>query len=79
VTYKAYLDHIKAKTGHDPEYYRTEAARRGLTTHRELLAWLKTDGGLGHGRANAMILYIRETEVAKRKIAADARRSAAKR
>ena len=25
----------------------------------ELLAWLKSDIGLGHGHANAMILYLR--------------------
>ena len=79
VTYKAYLDNIKAKTGHDPEFYRAEAARLGLTTHRDLLVWLKTDCGLGHGHANAVILYIREPELAKRKIAADERHAATRR
>ncbi len=74
MTYKAYIDHIRAKTGHDPEYFRAEAHRLGLTTHAELLKWLKSDEGLGHGHANAIILYLREPELAQRKIALDARK-----
>jgi hypothetical protein len=76
MTYKAYLDNIEAKTGQGPEYYRKEAQRRGLTQHAELLKWLKGDCGLGHGHANAMILYIRHPEIAKGKLAADARKPA---
>jgi hypothetical protein len=72
LTYTAYLENIKAKTGKDPEYYRGEAARLGLTTHAELLKWLKTDCGLGHGHANALILYIRDTKIAKAKLSAEA-------
>ena len=30
-----------------------------VAEHSELLAWLKSDIGLGHGHANAMILYLR--------------------
>lgn len=73
MTYKAYIDNIRAKTGHDPEYFRAEAAKRGLTKYSELLRWLKSEEGLGHGHANAMILYIQDPKVAKAKIAADAR------
>ena len=73
MTYKAYLDNIQAKTGRSPEDFRKMAAQKGLTTHAELLKWLKTECGLGHGHANAMILYIREPELAKKKVAADAR------
>jgi hypothetical protein len=75
VTYKAYIDNIREKTGKDPEYYRGEASRLGLTKYGELLKWLKADCGLGHGHANAMILYIQQPELAKRKIAADARKA----
>jgi hypothetical protein len=42
---------------------------------RELLTWLKSDYGLGHGHANAVIMYIREPELAKRKLAEDARKA----
>lgn len=75
MTYKAYIDKIKEKTGKDAEYFRTEAARLGLVKHAELLKWLKTDCGLGHGHANAMILYIQHPALAKHKIAEDARQA----
>jgi len=74
VTYKAYIDNIKAKTGKDPEYYREEAKKKGLAKHGELLAWLKSDCGLGHGHANAIILYIQDPELARKKILEDARK-----
>ncbi len=47
------------------------AKKKGLVKHSELLAWLKTDCGLGHGHANAIILYIQNPELAKKKILAD--------
>lgn len=47
MTYKAYIDNIKAKTGKDPEYFQTLAKEKGLTKYGELLAWLKTDFDLG--------------------------------
>jgi hypothetical protein len=75
VSYKAYIDTIKAKTGKDPEYFREMAEKRGLTAHGELLSWLKSDCGLGHGHANAIILYIRNPSVAKQKLAEDARKA----
>ncbi|HEV2317642.1 MAG TPA: DUF4287 domain-containing protein [Thermoplasmata archaeon] len=74
MTYKAYIDNIRAKTGKGPEYYQGEAQRLGLSKYGELLKWLKTDCGLGHGHANAMILYIQQPKLAQRKIAADAKK-----
>ena len=74
MTYKAYIDNIKAKTGKDPEFYRGEAKKKGLVKHGELLEWLKSDCGLGHGHANAIILYIQSPELAKRKILEDAKK-----
>jgi Domain of unknown function (DUF4287) len=66
VTFKAYLDNIKAKTGESPEDFFELAAKKGfvekgkiVAKHAELLAWLKQYMGLGHGHANAMILYLR--------------------
>ncbi len=69
MTYKAYLDNIYAKTGKTAEDYRKAAKEKGLTKYDELLKWLKTDCGLGHGHANAVILYIKDPELAKRKVA----------
>ena len=74
MTYKAYIDNIKAKTGKTPEDYVKMAKAKGLTKYGELLQWLKTDCGLGHGHANAIILYIQNPELAKRKIAEDAKK-----
>jgi hypothetical protein len=68
MTYKAYLDNIQAKTGKTPEDYRKLAKEKGLAKYGELLKWLKTECGLGHGHANALILYIQNPELAKRKI-----------
>jgi len=78
VTDKAYIDNIKAETGKGPEQYLAMAKRKSLTTHGELLAWLKTDVGLGHGHANAIILYIKDPALGKKKISEDAKREAAK-
>ena len=72
MTYKAYIDNIYAKTGKTPEDYRKMAREKGLVKYGELLKWLKTDCGLGHGHANAIILYIQNPALGK-KIAEDAR------
>ena len=74
MTYKAYIDNIYAKTGKTPEDYRKMAQKKGLTKYGELLKWLKTDCGLGHGHANAMILYIQNPELATKKIAEDTKK-----
>lgn len=74
MTYKAYIDNIKAKTGKDPDYFKETAEKKGLMKYSELLAWLKSDYGLGRGHANAIILYIQKPELAKMKIAADAKK-----
>jgi hypothetical protein len=54
MTYQAYLDNIKAKTGKTPEDFRKLAAKKGLTKYPEIMAWLKSDFELGHGHANAI-------------------------
>lgn len=54
MSFQAYLDNIKAKTGKTPEDFRRMAAENGLTQFGEVLAWLKADFGLGHGHANAI-------------------------
>ncbi|HEV2227009.1 MAG TPA: DUF4287 domain-containing protein [Nitrososphaerales archaeon] len=66
MTFKAYLDNIQAKTGMSPDDFLALAKKRGfiehgkiVAKHADLLSWLKSDVGLGHGHANAMILYLR--------------------
>ena len=74
MTYKAYIDNIFAQTGKTPEDYRKMAKEKGLTKYSDLLKWLKTDCGLGHGHANAIILYIQDPALGKKKIAEDAKK-----
>jgi hypothetical protein len=66
VTFKAYLDNIQAKTGKAPDEFLEIAMKKGfvkngkiVAKHSELLGWLKNEGGLGHGHANAIIMYLR--------------------
>jgi len=54
MSFQAYLDNIKAKTGKTPDDFRVLAARKGLTKFGEVVAWLKADFDLGHGHANAI-------------------------
>jgi hypothetical protein len=77
MTYKACIDNIMAQTGNDPEYFRNLAKEKGLASYSELLSWLKSDCGLGHGHANAIILYIQNAELAKKKILEDSKKEKA--
>jgi len=54
MSFQAYLDTIKAKTGKTPADFRALAAKKGLTQYRDVMDWLKSDFGLGHGHANVI-------------------------
>jgi hypothetical protein len=54
MSFQAYLDTIKAKTGKTPDDFRALAAQKGLAEYPEIMTWLKTDFGLGHGHANVI-------------------------
>ncbi|MCW5790443.1 MAG: DUF4287 domain-containing protein [Polyangiaceae bacterium] len=58
MSFQAYLDNIRAKTGKTPEDFRELARRAGLLTPdlraSGLVAWLKKDFDLGHGHAMAI-------------------------
>lgn len=58
MTFQAYIDNIKAKTGKTPEDFKRLAAKEGLlepgTKASAIVAWLKRDFGLGHGHAMAI-------------------------
>jgi Domain of unknown function (DUF4287) len=78
MTYKAYLDNIQAKTGKSADDFLAMATKKGfvkdgkvVVKHSELLKWLKSDIGLGHGHAMAIIMYIKDPEFVKRKIAGE--------
>ena len=58
MSFQAYLDNIRAKTGKTPEQLKTHAAKAGVWTPNmkasELVAWLKDEYGLGHGHSMAI-------------------------
>ncbi len=54
MSFQAYLDNVKAKTGKTPADFAKLAEKRGLTKHGDIVAWLKSEFELGHGHANAI-------------------------
>ena len=59
MSFQAYIDNIKAKTGKSPEDFHNAAKKRGLLGESfkamALVAWLKSEYGLGHGHAMAIV------------------------
>jgi hypothetical protein len=66
MSYQAYIDNIKKKTGKTPADFSALAEKKGLNKPNvkagEVLAWLKTDFGLGHGHAMAIYGSIRAAQ-----------------
>lgn len=67
MSFQAYLDNIEAKTGKAPADFRRLAAGKGYTADGKLNAgvkagtiveWLKSDFGLGHGHAMAIVALL---------------------
>ena len=63
MSFQAYLDNIKVKTGKGPDDFRRLAERQGLvhqgaltqgTKAGDIVAWLKQHFSLGHGHAMAI-------------------------
>jgi hypothetical protein len=58
MSFQAYLDNIKAKTGKTPDDFKQLAEKQGLLKADikagAIVAWLKKDFGLGHGHAMAI-------------------------
>src|SRR5471030_473187 len=63
MSFQAYLDTIRQKTGKGPEDFRALAAANGLAGPAakagDVLAWLKQDFGLGHGHAMAIYAVLK--------------------
>jgi predicted transport protein len=62
MSFQAYLDNIKAKTGKTPDDFRKLAQQKGLTKHGDIIKWLKEDFELGHGHANAIAAVLLKSE-----------------
>jgi Domain of unknown function (DUF4287) len=63
MSFQAYIDNIKAKTGKTPEDFKALAEKKGLLEEGvktgQIVAWLKEDFGLGRGHAMAIVLTLR--------------------
>lgn len=58
MSFQAYLDNIEEKTGKTPKQFIAEAKKKKFTEFKDIIAWLKTDYGLGLGHARAMAYVI---------------------
>ena len=54
MSFQAYLDKVEEITGKAPKEFVAEANKKNLTEHKEIIAWLKSDYGLGTGHARAI-------------------------
>lgn len=58
MSFQAYLDNIKTKTGKTPVDFKKLAEKKGLlkpgVKAGQIVAWLKEDFDLGHGHAMAI-------------------------
>jgi hypothetical protein len=63
MTFQAYIDNIKAKTGKTPEDFRAIAEKKGLlkpgVKAGEIVAWLAKDFDLGRGHAMAIYALLK--------------------
>ena len=63
MSFQAYIDNIKTKTGKTPAEFRRLAERKGLLKPNvktsRIVEWLKQDFDLGHGHAMAVVVTLR--------------------
>lgn len=71
MSFQAYLDNIKTKTGKGPADFKKLAKDKGYMSGAilradlkaaEVLAWLKADFELGHGHAMAIVALLKGTK-----------------
>lgn len=53
----SYFPSIEKTYGRPIEEWQREIRASPLTKHGELVTWLKTEHGLGHGHANALVAH----------------------
>ncbi|MFI9401017.1 DUF4287 domain-containing protein [Nocardia sp. NPDC052316] len=53
----SYFPSIEAKYGRTIDEWRTAMSESGLTSHKPLVEWLKSEHTLGHGHATALAQY----------------------
>lgn len=58
----SYFPSIEKKYGQPVDHWLELLATRRTLEHMEMIAWLKSEHGLGHGHANALVAYFRQKE-----------------
>lgn len=54
MSFQAYLDKVEELTGKTPNEFISMAKKKNLEQHKDIIAWLKKDYGLGLGHARAI-------------------------
>jgi hypothetical protein len=54
----SYFPSIEKKYGHPIEHWLDLARSLNGLKHMERVQWLKTEHGMGHGHANAIVAYV---------------------
>ena len=71
MSFQAYINNIKEKTGKGPDEFKKLAEQKGFTKHGEIkpgikageiVAWLKEEFDLGHGHSMAIYALLKGTK-----------------
>jgi hypothetical protein len=54
----SYFPSIEKKYGQPIDHWLRLVRKRKAMKHMEIVAWLKSEHGLGHGHANAIVAYV---------------------
>jgi Domain of unknown function (DUF4287) len=60
---KSYFPSIEKKYGQPIEHWMAQLATVSDLTHMQQVEWLKTEHGMGHGHANALVGVFRSESV----------------
>ena len=67
MSFEAYINNIKTKTGKSPDDFKKLARKKGLlkpgTKAGQIVSWLKEDFDLGHGHAMAIFKVFKDDGV----------------
>ena len=58
----SYFPSIESKYGQPVDHWFTLLSAQKELKHMEMVSWLKSEHGLGHGHANALVAYFRDKE-----------------
>lgn len=58
----SYFPSIETKYGQPIEHWLTLLSTQKDLKHMEMVNWLKSEHGIGHGHANALVAFYREQE-----------------